>query len=58
MNQTGHSGNQYSYNSLFQGIANTTLPVLNIAPLHWANETLEAYNIGRARTIRRHCGHR
>jgi Hemopexin len=47
MNQTAHSGNQFSYNSLFQGIANTTLPILNIAPLHWANETLEAYDIAR-----------
>lgn len=47
MNQTGHTGDQYSYNSLFQGIANTTLPVENIAPLHWANETLEAYSINQ-----------
>jgi len=45
MNQTGKTGTLYSYNSLFQGIANSTLPVQNIAPLHWANETLEAYSL-------------
>ena len=45
MTQTGISGATYNYNSTFQGIANTTLPVANIAPLHWANETLECYGL-------------
>jgi hypothetical protein len=42
---TDISGNYCSYNSYFQGIANTSLPVQNIEELTWANETLEAYNI-------------
>jgi hypothetical protein len=45
MTQTGASGTNYNYSSTFQGIANTTLPVNNIALLHWANETLECYGL-------------
>jgi hypothetical protein len=45
MTQTGASGANYNYNSEFQGLANTALPVANIAPLHWANETLECYGL-------------
>jgi hypothetical protein len=45
MTQTGASGANYSYSSTFHGIANTTLPVNNIALLHWANETLECYSL-------------
>jgi len=45
MTQTGVSGANYSYDSTFQRIASTTLPVANIAPLHWANETLECYGL-------------
>jgi hypothetical protein len=45
MTQTGVSGAKYSYSSTFHGIAGTTLPVHNIALLHWANETLECYSL-------------
>ena len=45
MTQTGASGGHYNYSSTFQGIAHTTLPVNNIAVLHWANETLECYGL-------------
>jgi hypothetical protein len=45
MTQTGVSGSLYSYDSTFLGIANTTLPISNIALLHWANETLECYGL-------------
>lgn len=45
MTQTGSSAGKYDYSSTFQGIANTTLPVTKIAPLHWANETLECYGL-------------
>jgi hypothetical protein len=45
MTQTGASGAHYNYSSTFHGIANTTLPVNNIALLHWANETLECYGL-------------
>ena len=47
MTQTAVSSGQYSYSSTFQGISNTTLPVQNIAPLHWANETLECYSLNQ-----------
>jgi len=43
--ETGASGTNYDYNSAFHGIANTTLPVNNIALLHWANQTLECYSL-------------
>jgi hypothetical protein len=45
MTQTGVSGASYDYSATFDGIANTTLPVSNIARLHWANETLECYKL-------------
>ena len=45
MTETGASGSHYIYSSTFHGIANTTLPVNNIALLHWANETLECYGL-------------
>jgi hypothetical protein len=45
MTQTSVAGALYNYSCTFQGIANTTLPVTNIAPLHWANETLECYGL-------------
>jgi hypothetical protein len=45
MTLTGKSGNLFNYTSVFDGIAGTSLPVLNIAELLWCNETLEAYNI-------------
>jgi hypothetical protein len=45
MKQTGAAGGKFNYSSEFHGIANTTLPVTGIAPLHWANETLECYSL-------------
>jgi len=45
MTLTGQSGGLFSYTSAFQGIAGTSLPVLNVAELVWLNETLEAYGI-------------
>ena len=45
MTLTGQSGSQLSYASEFEGIANTRLPVQNIAELTGCNETLEAYGI-------------
>jgi len=45
MTQTSVSGSKYDYDSAFHGIANTTLKVSKIAPLHWANETLECYGM-------------
>jgi hypothetical protein len=48
MDETDWSGTAYSYDCAFQGVQDTRLPVQNVAPLHWANETLEAYAITRA----------
>jgi len=45
MTLTGKSGNLFNYTSAFEGIAGTSLPVMNIAELLWCNETLEAYSI-------------
>ncbi|HEX6751665.1 MAG TPA: hypothetical protein VF092_30510 [Longimicrobium sp.] len=45
MTLTAQQGRAFSYVSLFEGIAGTTLPVANIAELLWCNETLEAYSI-------------
>jgi hypothetical protein len=45
MTQTGHSGNQFSYNCEFTGIANTGLPITNVQELTWNIETLEAYGV-------------
>lgn len=41
------SGNLFSYQSEFEGIPATRLPVQNTAELLWFNQTLEAYNIQR-----------
>ncbi|HUK41364.1 MAG TPA: hypothetical protein VLX11_09980, partial [Candidatus Acidoferrales bacterium] len=43
--QTGQSGNLFSYNCEFQGIANTGLPITNVQELTWNIETLEAYGV-------------
>ncbi len=45
MSLTGQSGGSFSYTSEFQGIANTQLPVQNIAQLTLCDVTLEAYGI-------------
>ncbi|WP_054010607.1 hypothetical protein [Arthrobacter sp. ERGS1:01] len=48
MTLTGRSGNQFSYNCQFQGIANTSLPISNVDELTWNVETLEAYGLAQA----------
>ncbi len=45
MTLTGQSSQGFSYNCLFQGIANTSLPIQNVQQLTWAAETLEAYGV-------------
>jgi hypothetical protein len=45
MTLTGQSAAGFSYNSEFQGIANTGFPVTNIQELTWCIETLECYGI-------------
>jgi hypothetical protein len=45
MTLTGQSASAFNYRSEFQGIANTSLNVSNIAELLWCNETLEAYGV-------------
>lgn len=45
MKLTGQGNGTFSYTSEFEGIAGTTLPVLNVAELVWLNETLEVYGI-------------
>jgi hypothetical protein len=45
MTLTGQANGLFSYQSEFQGIAETQLPVQNVPELVWCNETLEAYNI-------------
>jgi hypothetical protein len=47
MRLTGQAGGLFSYTSEFEGVAGTSLPVLNIAELVWCNETLEAYTINQ-----------
>jgi uncharacterized protein YjdB len=44
MRETASTTN-FDYESSFDGRADTTLPIQNIASLHWANETLEAYAV-------------
>jgi hypothetical protein len=44
---TAQSGTSFSYESEFQGIAGTTLPILDISELTWATETLECYQISQ-----------
>jgi hypothetical protein len=45
MTLTAQGGGLFSYQSAFQGISGTVLPVENVAELVWCNETLEAYGI-------------
>jgi len=45
MTLTGQANGLFSYQSEFQGIPETALPVQNVAELAWCNETLEAYHI-------------
>src|SRR5215467_3316337 len=45
MTLTGQGNGLFSYQSEFQGIPGTQLPVQNVAELVWCNETLEAYSI-------------
>jgi hypothetical protein len=45
MTLTGRSGARFSYSSVFQGIAGTSLAVQDIDELLWCSETLEAYGI-------------
>jgi hypothetical protein len=42
MTLTGKSGTLFNYTSAFEGIAGTSLPVMNIAELLWCNETLRS----------------
>jgi hypothetical protein len=48
MLQTGQSGNAFSYNCYFDGIANTSWSITNVQELTWCIETLEAYGITKA----------
>jgi len=48
MTLTGNAGGQFSYNCLFQGIANSALPIQNVQELTWCAQTLEAYSIQQA----------
>jgi hypothetical protein len=45
MTQTGSANGQFSYNCLFEGIANSALPIQNVQELTWCAETLEAYGL-------------
>jgi hypothetical protein len=45
MTLTAQSGNLFSYNCEFQGIANSGLPIQNVEELTWCAETLEAYAV-------------
>jgi hypothetical protein len=45
MTLTGQSAAGFSYNSQFQGIANTNLAIQNVPQLTWCVETLECYGI-------------
>ncbi len=45
MKLTGRAAGMFSYTSEFDGVANTLLPVQNVAELVWCNETLEAYGV-------------
>ena len=48
MSLTGQSGSQFSYNCVFQGIANASLSISNVDQLTWLIETLECYGITKA----------
>jgi hypothetical protein len=45
MTLTGSSAQGFSYNCEFTGIANTSLPIMNVPELTWCVETLECYGI-------------
>jgi len=45
MTETGSSGGLFSYDCIFQGIANSNLPIQNVQELTWCAETLECYGI-------------
>ena len=45
MTLTGRTNELFNYQSEFQGIPGTELPVENVSELVWCNETLEAYRI-------------
>jgi len=48
MTLTGQSGGHFSYNCVFEGIANASLPITNVDQLTWFIETLECYGITKA----------
>jgi hypothetical protein len=48
MTLTGQSGGHFSYNCVFKGIANASLPIANVDQLTWFVETLECYGITKA----------
>ncbi|MEP6561240.1 MAG: hypothetical protein ABJD68_09235 [Nakamurella sp.] len=48
MTLTARQGNQFSYNCVFTGIANSGLPITNVDELTWNIETLEAYGVQQA----------
>ena len=45
MTLSGQNNNLFSYDCMFNGIADTSLPVSNIQELTWNIETLEAYGL-------------
>lgn len=45
MTLTSYSGRSFNYICVFQGIANTSLPIQNVEQLTWCSETLEAYEL-------------
>jgi len=45
MTETGKTGSNFNYNSIFQGIANSSFNVHNIPELTWCCETLECYGM-------------
>ena len=45
MTLTSQQGNLFSYNCLFQGIANSGYPIQNVEQLTWCIQTLEAYGL-------------
>jgi hypothetical protein len=48
MTQTGSANGQFSYNCIFEGIANSALPIQNVQELTWCAETLEAYGVQKS----------
>lgn len=45
MTLTGQANGKFNYDCVFQGIAGTSLPIMQVEELTWANETLEAYGV-------------